>query len=115
MTTLYKTLAAAILVIPALAMAAGHYTEEDFTFDISTELSKDLIVAGVNHLVDTDPRCATVDPTSVRRDFENSSPNDLHFLVTCGEKGATTEVVFTQFDAEEAIRHAAEQEKQQHH
>jgi len=113
-TTLYKALAAAILVLPTFAMADDRYTEEDFTFDITTNLSKALIVAGVNHLVETDPRCATVDTTSVRRDFENSSPNDLHFAVTCGEKDAATEVFFTQFDAEEAIRHAEEAQQHQH-
>jgi hypothetical protein len=98
----------AILVLPALAQADDRFTEADFKFDVTTNLHKQTIIAGVNHLAATDARCKDIDPLSVHLDYAHISPDDMGFVVTCGKGDAATEVTFTQSDAEKAIREATE-------
>jgi hypothetical protein len=111
---LKSLLVAASLAVPALAVsslalaAEDRFTEADFKFDVTTSLHKKEIVAGVNHLAATDPRCKDIDPKSVHLDFNYISPDDMGFFVTCGKGDAATEVPFTQSDAAKAIRDAAE-------
>ncbi|MDR0780572.1 MAG: hypothetical protein LBF16_07750 [Pseudomonadales bacterium] len=98
---------ATTLTLPVLALAADRFTEADFKFDVTTNLHKQTIIAGVNYLAATDPRCQDIDPLSVHLDYANVSPDDMGFVVTCGKDAAATEVTFTQSDAEKALREAA--------
>jgi hypothetical protein len=105
-TALKSLLVTAILAAPVLAQAADRFTEADFKFDVTTSLHKATLVAGVNHLAATDPRCKDIDPLSVHLDYANVSPDDMGFVVTCGKGDKAVEVGFKQSDAEKAMREA---------
>ena len=84
------------LLNPTLVLAAGPFTEKDFTWEPFTNLYKRVIVAGVNKIARTNPDCATLDPTSLQR--YGGTPDDPEFVVTCGEPDHVTHARFSKTD-----------------
>lgn len=87
-----------LLVASSIAMAAGPFEENDFTWDASTNLHKELLIAGVNKIARDDPRCSEIDPASARVDYDHGNPDNPAFAVTCGTSDHPVTVFFTKID-----------------
>lgn len=81
------------LIIPTQSMAAGPFEEKDFEWDPFKSLYKRVIIVGVNRMARENPKCETIDPSTLQH--YGGTPDDPEFVITCGEPGNTTRVHFT--------------------
>jgi hypothetical protein len=95
-------LPALFLLASTTSFAAGPFEEKDFNWDASTNLHKDLIIAGVNNIARDDERCADIDPKTARVDYNHGNPDNPAFAVTCGTSDHPITVFFTKVDVEAA-------------
>ena len=99
------TLISAMLLMTSTAVfAAGPFAEEDFTWDASTSLHKELLMVGVNKIARDDTRCADIDPASAHVDYNHGNPDNPAFAVTCGKADHPITVFFTKIDIEAELR-----------
>ena len=102
-------LPAIFLMTSSASFAAGPFTEKDFTWDASTSLHKELIIAGVNKIAREDSRCADINPASAQVDYNHGNPDNPAFMVTCGKSDHPVTVFFTKIDVEAELKKSAKQ------
>lgn len=95
---LLSTLAAVSLQ----ALAAEPLGEEDIKWDPVTLFHKQTIIAGLNILMRDNPKCAVLDPQSIRMDMSRGNPDNPAFAVDCGEGAGKGPVYFSKIDVESA-------------
>jgi hypothetical protein len=95
-----------VLLVAAMTsgsvFAADPVGEDDIKWDPVTLFHKQTIIAGLNILMRDNPKCAVLDPQSIRMDMSRGNPDNPAFAVDCGEGDGKAPVYFSKIDVESA-------------